>query len=79
MTLNEIAAIASRYLTRMADAMIDACVRRADETGERIAVPKERLERLAAIRRGSLPEDDPTDEEWRRMVEGNSDTRWSHV
>lgn len=76
MTIAELARIAARYLTSMADAMIKACVAKAVETGERLDVP----ERGHAERRPERrPDGGLADDEWRRMVEGNSDTRRQHV
>ncbi len=75
MTINELARIAARYFTAMADAMLHACVAKAVETGESLDIP----ERGYAQKRGMRPDDDPTDEEWRRMVECNSDSRWNHT
>lgn len=72
--ISQLAAIASRYATRMADAMIRACVAKAVETGERLEVP----ERGHAGRRPEKrPDCEPADEEWRRLVEGNAETRAS--
>lgn len=72
MTISELARIAARYFTAMADAMIRACVSKAVETGESLEVP----ERGHAGRRPERrPDSEPTEDEWRRMVEGNSDTR----
>lgn len=69
--VSQLAAIASRYATRMADAMIAACVRRAIETGEELRIQ----ERAAVARRGRRPTEDV---DWERMVEGNraSDATW---
>lgn len=75
MTISELARIASRYFTAMADAMLHACVAKAVETGESLDVPERRHFR----KRGMRPDDNPSDEEWRRMVEGNSDSRWNHL
>lgn len=69
--VNQLAAIASRYATLMADAMLDACMRHAAETGEKFGIP----ERVIAPRRGRRPAEDV---DWERMVEGNraSDATW---
>lgn len=75
MTISELAKIAARHLTRMADAMIAACVARAAETGEEIEIPERRRPRP----RGRRPKDEPTEDEWRRMMELNSDTRAQHM
>lgn len=66
--ISHLAAIASRYATRMADAMIAACVRRAVETGEHLRIP----ERAAIPRRGRRPAEDV---DWERMVRGNREVR----
>lgn len=66
--ISQLAAIASRYATRMADAMIAACVRRAVETGEVLRIP----EREAVPRRGRRPTEDV---DWERMVRGNREVR----
>lgn len=78
LTLQQIADIAGRHYTRMADAMIEACVRHAQETGEKFDIPercimprKSRVSRKAERRIAF--------EEWRRMVERNSDTKEQHV
>lgn len=72
MTINELARIAARYLTAMADAMLRACVAKAVETGEPLEVPERGH---AGHRPEKRPDAGPTDDEWRRMVEGNTDTR----
>lgn len=76
MTISELARIAARYFTAMADAMIRACVAKAVETGECLEVPERGH---AGHRPEKRPGCEPTDDEWRRMCEGNSDTRQNHV
>lgn len=73
-SVQEIADIASRHLTRMADAMIAACVAWALETGQPLRMPG-RPARGAPSSMERPAEDVP----WRRMVERNSDTRWQHT
>lgn len=69
LTVTELARIASHYATRMADAMIAACVRHALETGERFDIPELRA---AARRRGKMPRERV---DFERMVRSNSETR----
>lgn len=76
MTLQRIANIAARYATAMADAMLDACRRKADETGVRLRIRARPLSPPGRARRRDPY--DLTEAEWRRMVERNSDTRWNH-
>ena len=76
LTVTELARIASHYATRMADAMIAACVRHALETGEKFDIPEKTV---MPRRRGRRPKDEPTEREWRDLVERNSDTRGHHV
>ena len=67
--ISQLAAIASRYATRMADAMIAACVRRAIETGEELDIP----ERAAMPRRrGRRPRERKPD--YDRIMRTNSET-----
>lgn len=73
MTIQQLAEIASRHLTRMADAMIAACLARHLETGEPLDIPERRYEPRPAYVRPADPEPD-----WERMVRGNSDTRHLH-
>ena len=75
MTLQEMLRIALRHFTAMADAMVAACVRKAAETGEPLAIP----EREAPPRRGRRPSAEPDARGWVLMVERNSDTRRNHV
>lgn len=74
LTVTELARIASHYATRMADAMIAACVRHALETGEKFDIP-ERI--VAPRRRGKRPEERV---DYERMARSNRSTRASwHV
>ena len=77
MTLQEMAEIAARHETRMADAMLLACVERALETGEPLLVPERGG--AASGKPRKAPGDDLADAEWERLQRGNSDTRWCHV
>ena len=71
LTVTELARIASRYATRMADAMIAACVRHALETGEKFDIPELRT---AARKRGKRPNEHV---DYERMVRSNKATRAS--
>lgn len=77
LSLQEIANIASRHDTTMSKAMLEACYARADAMGVSLLVPARTMVRFRAhIRRR-----DPfelTEDEWRRMMERNGDTRWNH-
>lgn len=76
MSIQQLAAIAARYFTRMADAMIAACLARHLATGEPLDIPERRESqgrRPAYV--GSAYDDEP---DWERMVRGNSDTRRMH-
>ena len=73
-SVQEIADIASRHLTRMADATIAACVAWSLETGQPLRIP-ERATHKAPSHVERPAEDVP----WRQMVERNSDTRWQHT
>lgn len=53
MTLIDLMAIALRYTTAMSDAMIDACIERAERTGEPLFEPQRRQR----ARRGKRPKD----------------------
>lgn len=75
MTLQQLANIAARYLTEMAMAMLRACVVKHYATGEALDIP---ARAAAQVRRGKRPTEEPTDEEWRRMVEGNREVRFLH-
>ena len=70
LTVTDLARIASRYATRMADAMIAACVRHALETGEKFDIP----ERTVMPRRGKRPAERV---DYERMVRSNKATRAS--
>lgn len=73
MSLQELLDIACRHLTAMADAMVAACVQKALETGESIRVQRAHGQ-WGGI--GARP-GDGTD--WKALVEGNTDTRATHV
>lgn len=74
LTLQELADIAARYATATARAMVRACIVSAYATGEPL-----RIDRAAS--RAQRPDGGPRDidgpdfEEWRRMCEGNRETR----
>lgn len=74
MTIQEMADIAARHFTRMADAMIAACVACAYATGQALLVPERKAQGRASARLEDL-----TEAEWERMVRGNSDTRRLHM
>lgn len=69
LTVTELARIASHYATRMADAMIAACVRHALETGEKFDIPEKIV---APRRRGKRPKEQV---DYERMARSNSETR----
>ena len=71
LTVTELARIASHYATRMADAMIAACVRHALETGEKFDIPEKIV---VPRRRGRRPEERV---DYERMVRSNKATRAS--
>lgn len=73
MTINELAAIAARHMTRMADAMIAACVARALVTGEPLDIPERRLEPRPAY---VAHVDEDVD--WARLMEHNQAPRGRH-
>ena len=82
-TLQELADIAGRYDTAMADAMIVACIQRHYRTGEPLRMRKRVRDRLA----GKAPMRqaparviyaDLESEEWERIMRENGDTRWNH-
>lgn len=66
LTIQQIADIAARHDTAIADATLSACVMRALRTGERLR-PRHRARRR---RRGERPDDDV---DWARMVRTNAD------
>ena len=74
MTIQELAEIAARHHTRMADAMIAACVRHSLETGERLVIP-ERKAGKRRPRKRQATEDELSHEEWRVMLEHNAEVR----
>ena len=69
----QLAAIAARHVTRMADAMIAACVARALETGEPLDIPERRA--LPAPR-GARPA--ASDGDWDRLMRANRAPRRRH-
>ena len=73
LTVQQMLGIASRHMTRMADAMVAACVAWLVEHGEPIDVPEGSS---GICERGVRPAEDV---DWERMVRGNSDSRWQHV
>lgn len=73
MTLQQLANIAARYSTEMANAMLCACVVKSYATGEALDIP---AQAAAHVCRGKRPADEPTDEDWRKLVEGNAAPRF---
>ena len=71
LTVTELARIASHYATRMADAMIAACVRYALETGEKFDIPEKTV---MPRRRGKRPREQV---DYERMGRSNTATRAS--
>ena len=71
LTVSQLAAIAARHATRMADAMIAACVRHALETGEKFDIPERTV---MPARRGKRPSERV---DYERMVRSNKATRAS--
>ena len=83
LTLQQLADIAARYYTRMADAMIAACIRHANEVDYPLVIPEQteqrkRRKRRKRKKRPAELDAEPSHEEWRVMVEGNraSDATW---
>ena len=83
LTVTELARIASRYATRMADAMIAACIRHANEVDFPLVIPEktEQRKRRKRKKRNKRPAEldaELSNEEWRVMVESNraSDAAW---
>lgn len=86
LTVTELARIASRYATRMADAMIAACIRHANEVDFPLVIPekteqRKRRKRKKRKKRNKRPAEldaELSNEEWRVMVESNraSDAAW---
>ena len=74
MTLQQIAYIAARHFTRMADAMIAACVECAIRTDEALRIP----ERTSGGGARATYEDAEA-RMFERMVRTNSDTRRFHM
>ena len=83
LTLQQLADIAARYYTRMADAMIASCIRHANEVDFPLVIPEQTEQRKHRKRkkRNKRPAEldaEPSHDEWRVMVEGNraSDATW---
>ena len=74
MTLQQIADIAARHFTRMADAMIAACIARSIEVGESLKIPER--EKTPG---GTLSYEDTKTLMFERMMRSNSDTRSFHM
>lgn len=72
MSVQQMAAIASRYFTAMADAMISACVAWCLERGEPLDLPL----RPSAPRHEERPREEV---DWQAMMERNSDTPLLHM
>ena len=70
LSTQQLADIASKHFTRMADAMIAACIKHAVETGEKFDIP-ERI--VMPRRRGKRPRKKRHD--YKRMMESNGETR----
>lgn len=79
MSLSQIASIAARYLTHIADAMIAACIAKAIETGEKLEVPDRRQAQRPKQRRRTQADEEMTADEWRQLVEGNRESSAAHV
>ena len=75
MKLQQLANIAARYTTEMAKAMLRACVVKHYATGEPLDMP---AQATAAARSEARPTEEPSEDEWRRMVEGNREARFLH-
>lgn len=83
LTLQQLADIAARHYTRMADAMIAACIRHANEVDFPLVIPEktEQRKHLKRKKRNKRPAEldaELSHDEWRVMVEGNraSDATW---
>lgn len=74
MTVQEMLDIASRCFTAMADAMIRAGIDWAARNNQPLKIPERDQQ---GRRAGKRPSDELDDEEWRRLVEGNAETRAS--
>lgn len=74
MTIQQMADIAARHFTRMADAMIAACVALSLETGEALRIPER-----AKGKRARATYEDAEARMFERMVRTNSDTRSFHM
>lgn len=78
MTLNQLAAIAARHVTRMADAMIAACVARALETGEPLDIPERPRRGRSRGKRPAIVTLDEPDGDWDRLMRENRAPRRRH-
>jgi len=74
LSLQELVEIAARYFTAMADAMLAACVAKALEAGEPLAMPP-RAKAPGGMRQEPILRGDV---DWDLMVRSNTDTRWMH-
>ena len=72
MKLQQLANIAARYSTELAHAMLLACIVKSYATNEALEIP---TQAAACVRRGERPADEPTEEDWRWMVESNREAR----
>ena len=77
MTVQQIADVAARHATLIADETLRACAVWSYENGIPVSIPKERLINtvMRRVERVIVIDED----EWKRFVERNSDTRWCHV
>lgn len=76
MTIQAMLDIAGRYHTAIADAMVIACVAWALDHGVTLKIPRGGHSARGAERR---PGDGMDFDEWKRLAEGNSDSRWNHT
>lgn len=82
LTIQTLVDIAMRYATYMSDAMIIACIQRHYATGEPLVVPSRSpidVPDPLGVPLGAEAGYELVEGEWRRLVEGNADTRWQHV
>ena len=73
LTLQELWDIAHRHATKMATAMVAACLAKADELGVTLAKPPVTVMRTQE--RGKRPTEHV---EWERIVRANTDTARNH-
>lgn len=69
MTLIDLMAIALRYTTAMSDAMVDACIERAERMGEPLFAPQRRQR----AKRGKRPTEEI---DFDKMMRGNCEVRF---